>query len=138
MREITFNWAGEELTFQPSMALLSRIAGDLRKATDGAETTVSMAYKCVNGGAEPMFLLLALRAVMLSIKGPNACPTDEALLEHAMNNITDMVAFRIAYVEAILPQVDLGKGRAALPAAGAGTKAAKTGNKKKSISKPST
>lgn len=138
MREITFNWAGEELTFQPSMTLLSRIAGDLRKATDGAETTVSMAYKCVNGGAEPMFLLLALRAVMMSIKGPNACPSDEDLLEHALSHISDLVGFRVAYVEAVLPQVDLGKGRAALPVSGVSSKAAKTGNKKKSISKPST
>lgn len=133
MREIAFEWKGQTVRLVPSMQLLNRIAFDLRKATDGAETTVSLAYKCINGGVEPLFAVIPLRAFLQHALAEKA-PSDEEIWQHISTNPKETLSFRLAYVEAILPNVDLGKDRAALETA---PKAAPSTSRRKSTSKAS-
>lgn len=136
MREISFEWKGQTVRLTPSMLLLSRMANDIRKATDGAETTVSLAYKCINGGAEPVFMVVAMRGFLQEAMG-SAAPSDEEIWDHLSTNPKETVSFRMAYAEAVLPHISLGKERAALLTA---PKAArqKTSSRRKSTSKAST
>lgn len=139
MREISFKWGGSDIRLAPTMLLLQRVASEIRQVTSGEETTVSMAYKCVNGGVEPLFLLIPLRAFLQEALGVDRCPSDEEIMTHALSNVSDMIGFRLAYASAVLPNVDLGKGPAAPSGPGEGAKAEKkAGPKKKSTSKPST
>lgn len=134
MREIQFTWAGREVKLVPTMNLLSRLANEVRRETEGSETTVSLAYKCMNGGLEPMFLLIPLRAFLLEALGTQ-CPPVEEIWVHASSNPKDVLSFRMAYIHAVLPHVDLGKGPAAPSSAKA---AAKPTPRRRSTSKAST
>lgn len=136
MREVSFEWKGQTVRLVPSMTLLSRLANDLRKASEGSETTVSLAYKCINGGSEPVFVLVALRGFLQEILGADV-PSDEDIWDHLSTNPKETVSFRMAYAEAILPHISLGKERAALLSA-PGVAPKKASSRRKSTSKPST
>lgn len=141
MREITFTWKGKELRLTPTMALLQKLANDVRRATEGGETTVSLAFKCVNGGLEPLAILTPLRAFLTEALNGKDVPTDEEIFEHLVSNTGEALSFRMAYVQAILPSVSLGKGPAApSPIAGAGgqKQTRKERRAMKSTSSPST
>lgn len=118
MREITFKWKGEDKVLVPSMALLSRLAVMLRKETEGLETTVGLAYRCINGGAEPMFIVIVFRAFLVEVMGAAAAPSTEEVYHHLSTHPAEALAFRMAYAEAVLPNVSLGKGPAAPSSAG--------------------
>lgn len=119
MREITFKWKGEDLVLVPSMSLLSRLAVMLRKETEGLETTVGLAYRCINGGAEPMFLVLVFRAFLAeALKSGTPVPSLDEIYDRLSTHPAEALAFRTAYAEAILPNVSLGKGPAAPSSAG--------------------
>jgi len=136
MREVSFNWDGAVVRLTPSLELLQRIALDLRTKTEGQATTVSLAYQCVNGGLEPFFLGIPLHHFLVAGLGDKA-PTATEAVQRLLSDLPDAMSFRLAYVEAILPALSEGKGRAAqsVPAA-AGSR--KTGTAKRSTSKAST
>ena len=134
MREVSFEWMGQAVRLVPSMQLLSRIAFEVRRVTDGAETTVSLAYKCINGGMEPLFMLIPLRAFLQEALGDKV-PTDEEIWHRVSVTPTEALSFRMAYAEAVLPHVNLGKDRAALSTAQV---AATKTSRRKSTSKAST
>jgi hypothetical protein len=56
-REVTFEWAGEDCTVTPSMALLKRI-----KAM--GINNLALAKQCLHGGADPIDLAMVHRAFM--------------------------------------------------------------------------
>ncbi len=139
MREITFTWNGQTLRLTPTMAILQTLANEVRRTTEGSETTVSLAFKCVNGGLEPMFMLIPLRAFLTEALGGKDVPTDEEIFAHSCESTLDVLSFRMAYVQAILPSVSLGKGLAApSPVAGVGGQTRKERRAQKSTSKRST
>jgi hypothetical protein len=142
MREIAFNWKGETLRLTPSMLLLSRLANEVRRGTEGSETTVSIAYKCVHGGLEPLYLMIPLREFIreaISAIPDRQLPTDDEIMSHALSAPADILSFRMAYVNAVLPHVELGKGPAGPSSAqGEASKPAKPGGKKRSTSRSST
>lgn len=137
MRETKFSWEGKDIRLTPSLALLQRIALELRQTSGGTETTVSLASKCVRGGLEPMFLFIPLKAFMEEACGAET-PSDQDLLDHLLSNLSDALSFRLAYVEAVLPVMSPGK-EAAVPSALKTAKASdRKGRKKKSTLKAST
>lgn len=142
MREISFQWKGETLRLTPSMLLLSRLANEVRRGTEGSETTVSIAYKCVHGGLEPMYLMIPLREFIreaLASIPDRTLPSDDEIMSHALSAPADILSFRLAYVNAVLPHVELGKGPAGPSSAqGAASQPATPGGKRKSTSKSST
>ena len=109
---------------------------EVRRASEGMETTVSLAYKCVNGGLEPMVFFAPVKVLLAEGLGDKVPPDDE-IMEHILTNVGDMMGIRMAYTAAILPHVTLGKGPAAPSTAGGGGQP-KVTNRKRSTSKPST
>jgi hypothetical protein len=137
MREIKFSWKGKDIRLTPSLQLLQRIALELRQASAGTETTVSLASKCVRGGLEPLFLFIPLKGFMEQACGAET-PSDQDLLDHLLSDLSDALSFRLAYVESVLPVMSPGK-EAAVPSAPKTAKASdRKGRKKRSTSKAST
>ena len=112
MREITFDWCGEQLRLSPHFALIERIAQELRQVTEGTETTIGLAYKCVHGGLEPVVIMVPLMHFLREAKGAD-CPTKQEVFDRILSEPHMLVSFRVAYVQAMLPNVDMGKDPAA-------------------------
>lgn len=108
MREIKFDWKGEEVRLIPSFTLLSRIASELQATTGGAETTISLAQKCVSGGAEPVFMMIPLVHFLREGLRDRA-PSIEEAWAHMIESPAEIISFRVAYIEAVMPSVDFGK-----------------------------
>lgn len=108
MREVTFTWKDGEVRIVPSFLLIQRIATKLRRVSDGAETTVSLAQKCLTGGLEPAFVMVPLAEFLAAGLGA-ACPTEDEIFEEILTRPEQLVSFRMAYMQAILPAISLGK-----------------------------
>ena len=110
MREIVFTWGGQERRFIPTMAVLSAMASDLARASEGTENTAVLASKLLHGGADPVFASLALYHMLRASTVP---PMVEVTREEAYAQILgggeDMVGFRQAYITTVLPNIDMGK-----------------------------
>lgn len=141
MREISFEWDGATLRISPSFLLTSRIAQELRKVSEGSETTISLAYKCVHGGLEPVFLMVPLMQYLREALKEKA-PGEQEVFEKIVGDPALLMSFRLAYVQAMLPNVEMGKDPAAPQEQGADRKKTaprtQSGSTKRSTSKPST
>jgi hypothetical protein len=110
-REQTFKYKGQPVTMTPSLALLRRIKGQ------GVNNVVT-ATKCLNGGLDLEDLVI-VHVAFLQAGGVNITE-DESYAYLSGDNVGEVLAFQMAYVESVLPSVDLGKKRAA-PAKATGT-----------------
>ena len=106
MREIVFTWGGQERRFIPSMAVLSAMASDLARASEGGENTAVLASKLLHGGADPVFASLALYHML---RASGADVTREDAYAQILGGGEDMVGFRQAYITTVLPNIDMGK-----------------------------
>ena len=106
MREIDFTWRGQDRRFIPTMAVLSSMASDLARASEGGENTASLASKLLTGGADPVFASLMLYHML---RASGADVTREDAYEQILSGGTDMVGFRQAYIRTVLPNIDMGK-----------------------------
>lgn len=125
MREVSFTWGGNDRAFKPDMAMLARMASDIGRMSEGAENTLSLASKMNAGGADPVFAATALWH-MLRSAGVNV--TRESAYEQLMGDdasMEDKVSFRVAYMQSVLPAVNMGKKPEAPAAAQAGLSARK-------------
>ena len=121
MREIVFTWTGQERRFIPSMAVLSAMASDLARASEGGENTAVLASKLLHGGADPVFASLALYHML---RASGADVTREDAYAQILGGGEDMVGFRQAYITTVLPNIDMGK-KPEAPAKPAGARGAR-------------
>ncbi|QDP55378.1 MAG: hypothetical protein Tp176DCM1853251_62 [Prokaryotic dsDNA virus sp.] len=99
-RELTFTYQGETLTVTPSLALLRRI-----KAR-GIHNVI-LANKCIHGGAD-LEDLAAVHHEFMRAAG-REISEDESYGFVSGQNLTEIIGFQQAYVQAVLPAVDFGK-----------------------------
>lgn len=99
-REVTLQWRGEDYTMTPSVALLRRIKSQ-------GVNNLRLAHECLSGGVDPSELAVA-HHIFLKAAGAEVSENDsyEFLTE---GNMADIVAFQEAYVQSVIPSVDLGK-----------------------------
>lgn len=100
-REVTFTFDGTEFTLVPSIALLRRIKGQ-------GINCMLLAQACLNGGADPLDLVTALRAFVVA-SGSKAPDEDDAYQWLTNGNTNEIISFQTAFVSAVLPSIDLGK-----------------------------
>ena len=60
MRIVSFTWGGQARSFTPTMTVLTAMASDLARVSEGGENTLSLAHKMNAGGADPVFAATAL------------------------------------------------------------------------------
>lgn len=113
-RELTLKWGGREYTMTPSAAVLRRV-----KAR--GINNLRLAYECLNGGVDPAELCVA-HSIFLREAGAEV--SEDESYDFLMSENTDSVLdFTQAYVEAVMPSVDLGKKQEAQPASPAKARA---------------
>lgn len=109
MRTLQFTWQGQPREFTPSMAVLSGMAVDLARTSDGLENTVTLASKLLGGGADPVFGSLVLWH-MLRASGADTSREDAyAQLLSSDVPMSEKAEFRQAFIAAVLPSVEMGK-----------------------------
>lgn len=103
-------WLGEECSFSPSMLILSAMASDLHRVSEGVENTLSLARKLNSGGADPVFASTVLWH-FLQAAGRNEVTREEAYTQMMGESVSlaEKAGFRVAYIQAVLPSVDMGK-----------------------------
>lgn len=103
-REVSLEWRGEQHTITPSVLLLRRIKAE------GINNLV-LANECMHGGADPSELAVVHRIFMAAA---GVLVTDDESYGFLTGGDTAaVVAFQTAYVNAVVPSVDLGKKPAA-------------------------
>ncbi|MCE8440044.1 hypothetical protein [Rhodovulum sulfidophilum] len=110
-REQSFRFQGRDLTVVPSLALLRRI-----KAR--GVNNVALANKCIRGGVDLEDLAAVLFEFLRAAQVPEgeerpAVSEDESYAFLIDGNQTEIAGFKMAYVQAVLPTVDMGKKPAA-------------------------
>lgn len=109
MRALHFTWAGERREFIPTMAVLSAMASDICRTSEGLENTVSLASKMLGGGADPVFASVGLWH-LLRASGATVTREDAyAQMLSAEVTLAEKAEFRQAFIASVLPSVDLGK-----------------------------
>lgn len=98
-REVSIDWDGETYSITPSMALL-------RKIKQQGIHNLMLANACINGGADPLDLVIVHRMFMR--EAGVKVPEDDSY-EFIMSGSQEMIDFQMAYVSAVLPSIDLGK-----------------------------
>jgi len=99
-RELSFSYNGDEVRIVPSLALLRRI-----KAR--GINNVVLANKCVRGGVDVEDLAIVHSEFMAEAGQPIS--EDESYLYLTGPNVSEVQEFQMAYCQAVLPGVDLGK-----------------------------
>lgn len=98
-REVELKWQGETYTMTPSLAVLRRIKSH-------GLNNVQLASECFHGGVDPCDLVV-VHCAFMSEAGVKI--TEEESYEFLTSGSPDVVAFQMAYVQAVIPSVDLGK-----------------------------
>lgn len=98
-REVELKWQGETYTMTPSLAVLRRIKSH-------GLNNVQLASECFHGGVDPCDLVVVHCAFMAEA---GVKITEEESYEFLTSGSPDVVAFQMAYVQAVIPSVDLGK-----------------------------
>lgn len=109
MRIVSFSWLGESRSFSPTMAILAAMASDIARISEGGENSLSLAQKMNAGGADPIFAATALWHLL---RASGAVISREQAYEQLMGdevNLSEKAEFRVAYLQSVLPTVDLGK-----------------------------
>jgi len=99
-REVSFQWRGREVTVTPDIALLRRIKGR-------GINNLRLAHECMSVGPDPSELAIALSAFLAAAgirAAEDECYGDLVGADHAA-----VMSFQEAYVQAVVPNVDLGK-----------------------------
>jgi len=102
-REIELKWKGEVYTMTPSLSIL-------RSIKSHGLNNVQLASECFHGGVDPCDLVIVHRA-FLGAAGVSI--TEEESYEFLTSGASEVVEFQLAYVQAVIPSVDLGKKPAA-------------------------
>lgn len=102
-REIELKWEGEVYTMTPSLSIL-------RSIKSHGLNNVQLASECFHGGVDPCDLVIVHRA-FLGAAGVSI--TEEESYEFLTSGASEVVEFQLAYVQAVIPSVDLGKKPAA-------------------------
>lgn len=103
-REVSFTCNGTEYTITPSMALLRRIKA-------AGVNNMDLAQRCLRGGADALDLVTVHRAFMADAGAPIG--DDQSYLWLTSGNVSELTSFQTAYVQSVLPGVDIGKKPAA-------------------------
>lgn len=98
-REVSIDWDGETYSITPSMALL-------RKIKQQGIHNLMLANSCINGGADPLDLVVVHRMFM---REAGVKVAEDESYEFIMSGSQEMIDFQMAYVSAVLPSIDLGK-----------------------------
>jgi hypothetical protein len=98
-REVSIDWDGETYSITPSMALL-------RKIKQQGIHNLMLANACINGGADPLDLVVVHRMFM---REAGVRVAEDESYEFIMSGSQEMIDFQMAYVSAVLPSIDLGK-----------------------------
>lgn len=109
MRVLSFDWGGVTRTFTPTMTVLASMASDLARVSEGSENTLSLAQKMNAGGADPVFAATALWHLL---RASGADVTRDQCYEQMMGDqiaMLEKIEFRAAYLQSVLPSVDMGK-----------------------------
>ena len=109
MRIVSFQWGGQTRSFTPTMTVLAAMASDLARVSEGAENTLSLAQKMNAGGADPVFAATALWHLL---RASGAEVTRDQCYEQMMGDgvtLVEKAGFRMAYLQSVLPSVDMGK-----------------------------
>lgn len=109
MRSLTFTWGGAAREFVPTMAVLSAMASELARVSEGAENTLSLAHKMNAGGADPVFASAMLWHMLRASGAGIAREEAYAQLMGAEIPMLEKLEFRQAFLQAVLPMVDMGK-----------------------------
>ena len=118
MRAVSFGWLGVDRKFTPTMSVLSALAADINRASEGSENSLSLASKMNAGGADPIFASTALwhmlKASRAEYSGSELLPetSREEAYEQMMGSEVSLIEkteFRAAYLQSVLPSVDMGK-----------------------------
>ncbi len=99
-RELTFGYNGDQVSVVPSLALLRRI-----KAR--GINNVVLANKCVRGGVDVEDLAIVHSEFMA--EAGREISEEESYLYLTGPNAGEVQEFQMAYCQAVLPGVDLGK-----------------------------
>lgn len=109
MRIVSFQWGGQTRSFTPTMTVLAAMASDLARVSEGSENTLSLAQKMNAGGADPVFAATALWHLL---RASGADLTRDQCYEQMMGDqisLIEKAEFRMAYLQSVLPSVDMGK-----------------------------
>lgn len=98
-REVELTWDGDVYTIVPSMALLKRVKAQ-------GINNLLLANSCIQGGADPVDVAMAHRIFM---KEAGVTLTEDESYLFVISGGPEMIGFQMAYVSAVLPQIDLGK-----------------------------
>ncbi len=90
-REVSIDWDGETYSITPSMALL-------RKIKQQGIHNLMLANACINGGADPLDLVVVHRMFMREA-GVKVAEDDS--YEFIMSGSQEMIDFQMAYVSAV-------------------------------------
>jgi len=99
-REVSFLWGEAECALVPSVALLRRIKAQ-------GVNHMSLAKECIHGGADPLDLVVVLRAFLGA--GGITASEDQCYAFLTGGDAKAIASFQMAYISAVLPSVDLGK-----------------------------
>jgi len=99
-REVSFQWRGETLSVVPDIALLRRIKGR-------GVNNLRLAHECMTVGPDPSELAVALSA-FLHAAGKRVSE-DDAYADLVGDDHAAVLSFQEAYVQAVVPNIDLGK-----------------------------
>lgn len=100
-REKTFDYKGERMTFVPSLALLRRVQAR------GINTT-QLANQCIRGGIDLIDLSQA-HVEFMRAAGVNLTEDESYGYMTTAGNQDEVMGFMLAYSEAAMPGVDMGK-----------------------------
>ncbi len=103
-RETTFKYGGREYTFTPSMSFL-------RGLKEKGIQNLELAQQCLRGGADALELVIVHRAMVSAAGGEVS--EDESYAWLTSGNIAEITSFQTAFVQSVLPGIDLGKKPAA-------------------------
>lgn len=98
-REIELTWKGEAYKMTPSLSIL-------RSIKSHGINNVQLASECFHGGVDPCDLVIVHRA-FLAAAGVSI--TEEESYEFLTSGAPAVVEFQLAYVQAVIPSIDLGK-----------------------------
>lgn len=98
-REFEMKWKGEVYEIKPNLALLRRIKGR-------GINNVQLAQACFNGGVD-MEDLVIVHCAFLASAGVEI--SEEESYEFLSTGAPEVIEFQLAYVQTVIPSVDLGK-----------------------------
>ena len=114
-REVDFLFRGKTVTMVPSLSLLRRI-----KAM--GVNHLMLAQQCLQGGADLLDLTVVHNQFLIE-GGVTDVTEDESYMFMTSGNSKEFTSFQTAYVNAVMPGIDLGKKPAAPVTAPRKTKA---------------